>query len=146
MAVEHISVKKLNTSPVSIDPSTLYFIKHTNGDLEIQLSDINGEVLYKSITKSDIDSAIANQDLASTSQYGLAKLYDDIDSDATDLAATARVVKSIYNQLRSIESLVALTALDITNESMNTKVLEVKLANTLDGIEKMKMMTLFSLV
>lgn len=143
---ELINVKKLNASPASIDPSTLYFIKHINGDLEIQLSDVNGEVLYKSITKYDIELAIANQGLASTSGYGLAKLYDDIDSDATDLAATARVVKSIYKQLRSIESLVALTALDITNESMNTKVLEVKLANTLDGIEKMKMMSLFSLV
>lgn len=143
---EHINVKKLNASPVSIDPSTLYFIKHTNGDLEIQLSDANGELVYKSITKVDIESAITNQDLASTSQYGLAKLYDDVDSDATDLAATARVVKSIYKQLRSIESLVALTALDITNESMNTKVLEVKLANSLDSVEKIKMMSLFSLV
>jgi hypothetical protein len=110
------------------------------------LSDANGEVLYKSITKYDIELAIANQDLASTSGYGLAKLYDDVDSDATDLAATARVVKSIYKQLRNIESLVALTALDITNESMNTKVLEVKLANSLDSVEKIKMMSLFSLV
>lgn len=143
---ERITVKKLNESPSTIEPSTLYFIKHTDGKLEIQLTDIDGLLVYKSITSADIESAISNQGLASTSNYGITKLYDDIDSTATDLAATARVVKSVYDQLRNIESLVALTALDVTSESQNTKALEVKLANSLDSVEKVKMMSLFALV
>jgi len=60
---ERINLRKLNSLPETIEPSTLYFIRNaSNGTMDIYMSDIEGTVVYRAITAPEDNLSVSAMD------------------------------------------------------------------------------------
>lgn len=64
--------------------------------------DTNGNKPTITISVGGNPSASTTPNIATTSVYGITKLYDNTDSTSTEMAATANIVHSIYNTITSL--------------------------------------------